>query len=80
MTSGQPQDADKTKQEQRQRRSRIGFSLFMMMLGVIPLLNSLGNPRLQALHGSDFLRLLASGGLMGFGWCLLCSKVISRGG
>jgi hypothetical protein len=79
MTSDQPEDADKTKREQRQRRTRI-VGVFMMMLAVLPLLNSLGNPRLQALHVPDFLRLIASGMLIGVGLSLLSSKVISRGG
>ena len=80
MTSGQPEDANKTKREQRQRRARIIFSLFMVLLGVPPLLNSLGNPRLEALHWADFLRLLASGSLMGFGVGLFSSKAFLRGG
>jgi hypothetical protein len=76
MTSGQPEDADKTKREQRQRRTRIVSCLFISMLGVPPLLNSLDNPRLHVLHGVDFLRLFASGLIIGFGSGLLLSKGI----
>jgi hypothetical protein len=78
MTSGQPEDADKTKREKRQRRIRT-VGLFMLMLGVPPLLNALGNPRVQALHGTDVLGLIASGLVIGFGLGLLLSKILLRG-
>jgi len=78
MTSGQPEDGDKTKREQRQRRIRI-VGVFMLMLGVPPLLNALGNPRVQALHGADVLGLIASGLVIGFGLGLLLSKIMFRG-
>ena len=74
MISDQPEDADKTKRKQRERRARILKSLFIFMLGVPPLMNSLGNPRLQALHGVDVFRLFASGLSMGFGLGLLLSE------
>jgi len=79
MTSGQPEDADNTKREQRQRRIRIVVGLFMLMLGVPPLLNALGNPRVQALQGADVLGLIASGLVIGFGLGLLLSKIMFRG-
>jgi hypothetical protein len=37
------------------------------MLGLFPLLNSLSNPHLTGLHGSDFLQLIASGLCFGTG-------------
>ena len=80
MSSGQPEDAANIKREQRQRRIRIIVGLFMLMLGVPPLLNALGNPRVQALHGADVLGLIASGLVIGFGLGLLLSKLIFRGG
>jgi hypothetical protein len=40
----------------------------MMLLGVMKLLNDLGKPRVEALHGVDVLGLLASGGLLGVGF------------
>jgi hypothetical protein len=79
MCSGEPKDADSTKREQRQRPIRIIVGLFMMMLGVPPLLNALGNPRVQALHGTDVLGLIASGLVIGFGLGLLLSKIMFRG-
>jgi hypothetical protein len=80
MSSGQPEDADNTKREQRQRPIRIIVGLFMLLLGVAPLLNALGNPRIQALHGADVLGLIASGLVIGFGLGLLLSKLMFRGG
>jgi hypothetical protein len=79
MTSGQLEDADNTIRQQRQRRIRIVVGLFMLMLGVPPLLNALGNPRVQALHGADVLGLIASGLVIGFGLGLLLSKIMFRG-
>jgi hypothetical protein len=80
MTSRQPEDADNTKREPRQRRIRIVVGLFMLLLGVPPLLNALANPRVQALHGADVLGLIASGLAIGFGLGLLLSKTMFRGG
>jgi hypothetical protein len=80
MSSGQLDDTGITKREQRQRRIRIVVGLFMLMLGVPPLLNALGNPRVQALHGADVLGIFASGLVIGFGSGLLLSKLMFRGG
>jgi hypothetical protein len=66
-----------TKREQRQRSIRIIVGLFMVMLGVPPLLNALGNPRVQALHTPDVVGLIASGLCFGFGLGLLLSKFIT---
>jgi hypothetical protein len=78
MSSGQPKDADNTKREQRQRRIRT-VGLFMLMFGVPPLLNALGNARIQALHVPDVLQLIASGLCFGFGLGLMLSKLMFRG-
>jgi hypothetical protein len=80
MSSGQLDDTGMTEREQRQRRIRIVVGLFMLMLGVPPLLNALGNPRVQALHGADVLGVFASGLVIGFGLGLLLSKLMFRGG
>jgi len=80
MSSGQLDDTGMPKREQRQRRIRIVVGLFMLMLGVPPLLNALGNPRVQALHGADVLGIFASGLVIGFGLGLLLSKLMFRGG
>ncbi len=80
MSSGQQKDAGNTKRGQRQRPIRIIVGLFMLILGVPPLLNALGNSRIQALHVPDVLQLIASGLVFGFGLGLLLSKLMFRGG
>ena len=80
MSSSPPVDAQNTKLQQRQRSSRIIVGLFMLMLGVAPLVNALGNPRVQTLHTPDVLGLIASGLCFGFGLGLLLSKLMFRGG
>jgi hypothetical protein len=79
MSSGKPGDADNTKRKQRQRRVGIVQGLFIVLLGVMPLLNALDNPRVQALHGPDVLKLIASGWCFGLGVGLLLGKLVSRG-
>ena len=51
------------------KSSRFGSmqALMLPLMGVLLLLNNLGNPRVQALHGSDVLKLVASGFLLGMG-------------
>jgi hypothetical protein len=42
--------------------------LVLALLGVMVLLNNLGKPRVEALHGSDVLGLVASGLCLGIGF------------
>ena len=49
------------------------------MFGAFALLRMIGNPRVQALHGSDVLGLIASGLCFGVGLALLLRKVTLRG-
>ena len=42
--------------------------LALALMGVMKLLNDLGKPRVEALHGSDVLGLVASGMLLGVGF------------
>lgn len=63
----------------RRRKARIFIGLFVLILGVPPLINSIDNPRLASLHGVDFVRLLASGWCFGIGFALLMSRVFFRG-
>lgn len=72
--------AANAKREHHQGRIRIIVGLFMLMLGVPPLLNALGNPRARALHGADVLGLIGAGLVIGFGLGLLLSKLMFRGG
>jgi hypothetical protein len=42
--------------------------LVITLMGILPLLNNLGKPRVAALHGSDVLGLVAAGMLFGVGF------------
>jgi|HubBroStandDraft_5_1064220.scaffolds.fasta_scaffold112757_2 hypothetical protein len=52
-------------------KRRMTVFMFLLLFGLIPLLNSLKNPRLEGLHGSDFVQLIAAGLLFGFGFGVL---------
>jgi hypothetical protein len=43
-------------------------ALMPTLMGALILLNNLGKPRVEALHGTDVLGLVASGFLLGFGF------------
>ena len=45
------------------------MGLFLLMFGLMPLFSSLGKPRIEALHGTDILGLIACG--MFFGVAIL---------
>jgi hypothetical protein len=58
---------DQTAGGRMRKSSRItGLSLFL--LGSVVLLSNLGKPRIEALHGSDVLGLVASGICLGVGF------------
>jgi hypothetical protein len=73
------EDAENTKRKQRQQNARMIVGLLLLMLGVPPLINALGNPRIQTLHTPDVMGLFASGLSFGFGLGLLLSKLVFRG-
>lgn len=52
-------------------KRRVMLFLFLLAFGMLPLLNSLSNPRLAGLHGSDVVRLVASGLCFGVGFGVL---------
>ena len=54
----------------KRKPSRI-TGVFVILIGVLPLLNSLSNPRLATAHGSDRLQLIAVGVCFGIGAFLL---------
>jgi hypothetical protein len=54
----------------KRKSSRI-TGVFVILFGILPLLNSLSNPRLASAHGSDRLQLIAVGLCFGIGACLL---------
>jgi hypothetical protein len=49
--------------------------LVFALLGVIKLLNDLGKPRVEALHGVDVLGLVTSGALLGIGFFGLMGRL-----
>ena len=49
--------------------------LVLALLGAIKLLNDLGKPRVEALHGVDVLGLVASGMLLGVGFFGLMGRL-----
>ena len=58
----------------KHKPSRI-TGVFLILLGVMPLLNSLSNPHLASAHFSDYLRLIAVGMCFGIGAFLLAGWV-----
>ena len=53
------------------RKRRVTLFLILLMFGLIALLNSLSKPRVEGLHGSDVVQLVASGLCFGFGFGVL---------
>ena len=76
-----PNDSESTLGQKvaRMRKARIFVALFVLLSGVPPFINGMGNPRVATLHGSDIMGLLASGLCFGFGLALLISRLIFRG-
>ena len=56
------------------KSSRLTGLAFALM-GVMKLLNDLGKPRVEALHGVDVLGLVAAGGLLGVGFFSLMGRL-----
>ena len=50
-------------------------ALMPTLLGALILLNNLGKPRVEALHGPDVLGLVASGFLLGIGFAGLMGRL-----
>jgi hypothetical protein len=57
----------------KRRKSWIA-GIFVLLLGLMPLMNSLDNPRLASAHGVDFVRLIAVGICFGVGGCLVAAS------
>ena len=49
--------------------------LVIALLGVMKLLNDLGKPRVEALHGVDVLGLVTAGALLGIGFIGLMGRL-----
>jgi hypothetical protein len=52
-------------------KQRLAVAAFLFLFGTFPLLNSLSNPRLSGIHGSDRLQLIAVGFCFGLGFGIL---------
>ena len=53
------------------KKTRLSVFAFLLLFGAFALFNSLNNPRVQGLHGSDVVRLIAVGLCFGVGFGLL---------
>lgn len=62
----------------KRRMKTAGSGLFIVLLGMMPLLNSLDNPRVATLHGADVVRLIAVGWCFGIGATLLAMSFMPR--
>jgi hypothetical protein len=52
-------------------RRRLGVAVFLVLFGMIPLINSFSNPRISGIRMVDKLQLLSSGGCLGVGFGIL---------
>ena len=53
------------------RKKDLFIGVFVFLIGMIPLYNSINDPRMAALRGPEFLRLIGSGMLFGVGLVLI---------
>jgi hypothetical protein len=60
---------------QSMKNSSRFVGLVLTLLGVMVLLNNLGKPRVEALHGSDVWGLVASGICLGIGFVGLIGRL-----
>lgn len=60
------------------RKRQVMIGLMLLMFGVVPLSNTLGNPRLAALRPVDIIRLVASGACFGVGAVALFGRLRVR--
>jgi hypothetical protein len=59
----------------RMKKRSMFMGLCLSLLGSMVLLNNLGKPRVEALHGSDVMGLVASGMLLGIGFVGLIGRL-----
>jgi hypothetical protein len=52
-------------------KRRLGVAVFLVLFGMIPLMNSFSNPRISGMRLVDRLQLLSSGGCIGVGFGIL---------
>jgi len=61
------------------RRQRMFVGMFLLMFGLLGLLRMIDNPRLEGLHGSDILSLIATGLCLGAALAVLFGRRMFRG-
>lgn len=62
MRAHQPEDADTTKREPNRRRmNRVSGAIFAAFIGLGTFANVASNPRFQAIHTLDVIRLMTAG-------------------
>lgn len=72
MRSGQPVDAGDAKRDHRQRRMRrvsVAMAIFAACTGLMAFSRAASNPRFEAIHTLDVIRLVTAGA--GFGVALI---------
>jgi hypothetical protein len=52
-------------------KRRLSVSVFLILFGMIPLMNSFSNPRITGMRLVDKIQLLSSGGCLGVGFGIL---------
>ena len=53
------------------KRRRLSVSVFLVLFGMIPLLNSFSNPRISGMRMVDRIQLVSSGACLGLGFGIL---------
>ena len=52
-------------------KRRLGVAVFLVLFGLIPLLNSFSNPRISGMRLVDRIQLISSGACLGVGFGIL---------
>ena len=52
-------------------KRRLGVAVFLVLFGLIPLMNSFSNPRISGMRMVDRLQLISSGMCLGVGFGIL---------
>ena len=52
-------------------KRRLGVAVFLVLFGLIPLMNSFSNPRISGMRLVDRIQLISSGACLGVGFGIL---------
>jgi len=78
VSSSPPENAENAKREQRAERVPIIRGVFIILLGLLPLSNALGDLPIQAIRPINVIRLVAAGWCFGMGVGLMSSRFMIR--